>query len=80
MQAKRKIQLGSLVVIANGLLALSMLGSNVALASTCSGNDRVWCSCTVPCPQVSGCTLTTGTCFPGLAQCEGLPAVVCEYN
>jgi hypothetical protein len=81
MQVKRKIQLGALVVIANGILVMSGLTPRVALASSCSSHDQIICSCSFPCPPVSGCTLNKSQCLNGaFAQCNFQPAVFCSYS
>jgi hypothetical protein len=86
MNSHRKLQWGSAVVIANGLLTLSAFSSNVALANPCSTillcqsscpgpNDTAKCQAAAP----PGCTVTAALCFP--AQCNGLPITLsCQYQ
>jgi len=60
MRTNRKIQLGAAAVILNGVVALSGLYSEPALASGCS-------------PLLSGCTTQLPQCPNGVqAFCEGL--------
>lgn len=88
METKRKLQLGALVVVANSLLALTVMAPRPALANPCT---PIY-ACLGPCgPTYSpskcqniakpGCTYTSYTCTPG--QCPPSmisPATTCYYN
>lgn len=86
MNTLRKLQLGSAIVIANGLSILLSSVSPVVLADSCaSHNNDVPCICAINppavCAQVSGCTLTE-TCAPiGGPECGGVNlTTLCRYN
>jgi hypothetical protein len=67
MDIKRKVQLGAAAVIANGVIALSALSPNVALANPCA--TQAFCGV---CANLSfcqsaakpGCTATSFVCAP----------------
>ena len=81
MRISRKLQLGALAVLANGMLALTAMTPVPALASSCSTNNYVIpCSCTAnSCKAVSGCTATQ-SCVAAI--CWGISYVnqLCQYN
>jgi hypothetical protein len=70
MEHKRRIQFGAAAVIANGLLALSVVSPHHALAASCSptvvcfpaalcaANGAGYCRDNTP----AGCTFTSATC------------------
>jgi hypothetical protein len=83
MQIRRRLQLGAAVVIANGLIAMSLMSPDVALANPCTA--KRYCG---GCPTLSicqsianpGCTATSvggcGSPFPGC----GTLGAFCFYN
>jgi hypothetical protein len=81
MKTSRKVQLGALAVLANGILALTGMTPVPALASTCSTNNYVIpCSCNAnSCKVVAGCSATQ-SCVT--AMCFGITYVnqLCQYN
>jgi hypothetical protein len=87
MQTKRKIQLGALAVIANGLLSLSLLNPTTAFAGTC----QTFQGCLQACPSniiaeceliEPGCTATSASsCFAGAGPlCPGNKVIICDYT
>lgn len=83
MVSNRRIQLSAAAVIANGLLALSLLSAQPAFASGCSSNDYfVECGCPISgpinCKTVAGCT-ATGICENG-GICGNGPWSYCTYS
>lgn len=76
MDTQRKLQLGAMLVIANGLVAL---GATPALAAACSDNNTVFLcdSCASSCPLVSGCTATK---ICPTILCAGRFSTVCSYS
>lgn len=94
MQTTRKIQLGAVAVIANSLLALTVLGPRPAFANPCApiqqcipGNTCTNGNYTALCQSLAqpGCTTTSNTCgFSG--ACDFDPPVfigfqvTCNYN
>ena len=82
MQMNRKVQLGALAVVINGLLAATML-SSPALASSCTTTQKVVCLC----QSVAGCqSVAPPNCTAVSAQCITLAcgnqqsATLCKYQ
>lgn len=72
MDINRKIQLVAGAVVANGLLALTVMSPSLALANPCAPKQICTPSCTIPpasnlklCQNVAppGCTATSFTCY-----------------
>jgi hypothetical protein len=85
MLIKRKIQFGAAVVIANGVLALTVLTSQPAFANPCGEQAK----CASACQNLSycqsialpGCTATSVTCLRTPIICSnGGPLTECFYN
>jgi hypothetical protein len=85
MEIKRRFQLGSAAVIANGLLALTALSPSPALANPCTG-QVIPCSChnLAYCQSIAkpGCTATSVVCtnlFPPICGSNGI-ITICHYD
>jgi hypothetical protein len=90
VQLKRKVQVASLVVIANGMLALTALSPRVAQANPCTSSTT--CGTAYNCANglslcqelaQPGCTATSFTCAYH-ADCSGVLAfnyqITCYFN
>jgi hypothetical protein len=75
MNVQRKLQLGAAAVIANGLLALTLMAPRPAMAAACSDYNFSACGC-FECPTVPGCTVTR---YCGYL-CEGDSLTICWYE
>jgi hypothetical protein len=84
MEMKRKIQVASAAVIANGLLALTALSPSVALANPCAIQQFChFCANLAYCQShaLPGCTATSvtcttvGGCLPGPSE-----VTICHYD
>jgi len=81
MQTILKLRLGAVAVIANGLLALTVLSPSPALAAGCVDHDYgAGCGCTQTCATFAGCTLTQACIVINPSICGGGPVTFCEYN
>ena len=91
MNANRKIQLAAAVVIANGLLAVGVMGPSLAIASSCT--NQAFCVSRNECQLATatvcndnlppGCTLNYAFCLaPSQGPyCSGnLYPVLCSYQ
>lgn len=85
METRRKVQLGAAIVIANGLLALSVTAPRTALAQSCSDTTTCLPACNAtPCINTTppGCTYVSFTCEgpgcnPGHANWQ---KILCHYQ
>jgi hypothetical protein len=93
MEIKRRLQLGAVAVIANGLLSLMVMAPREAQANPCASINQCVTgnSCTnwtALCQQLapSGCTVTSFTCQYDVPGCPINPPiflgtqVTCHYN
>lgn len=84
MDIRRKIQFGAAAVIANGLLALTLMAPEAAHANPCS--PQIFCACGglsfCQAKAQPGCTATGGAfCKQGSGFCmQPLSVTYCEYN
>jgi hypothetical protein len=83
METRRKIQFGALAVVANGLLALTLLSPRPALANPCSNQNVCVGTCVTVayCQSIAqpGCT-ATGVFCTGLPCSPVFETSVCEYQ
>jgi hypothetical protein len=82
MQSKLRLQLAAGVVIANGLLAMTVMAPRPALANPCAPIAR--CGSCFPlsyCQSIAppGCTATSVTCTPDACP-PNKPLGQCLYN
>lgn len=85
MDTKRKVQVGAAAVIANGLLALSIMSPGTALANPCPLQSKCVCGDLAYCQSIAqpGCTATGGAfCTPSGGWCgsQGSKITICEYK
>jgi hypothetical protein len=82
METKRKVQFSAGAVIANGLLALSLMSPLPALANPCADYNQCGCINLAGCQVIAppGCTATSAQCFIN-QFCLGIPVQGrCHYS
>jgi hypothetical protein len=87
MKVSSKLKLGSIAVIANGLLALGLMSASGPAFAACA--TKLYCLPQSLCQQTSlcnqtGCTVKTAVClYPEIYGCEPYPGyyqLICEYQ